>query len=193
MRGKPSRLHCCTTHTRITPADAGKTQKTHLLNHTYQDHPRACGENQNIFYLPSGTEGSPPRMRGKLRVRFWAVIQYRITPAHAGKTISASTSAQVCAGSPPRMRGKLFPFGLCYRFVRITPAHAGKTLQIHTTYYHMTGSPPRMRGKPAKYFILPTNSGITPAHAGKTTKPPTKKLTERDHPRACGENLFAGR
>ena len=129
-------------------------------------------------------------MRGKLRVRFWAVIQYRITPAHAGKTISASTSAQVCAGSPPRMRGKLFPFGLCYRFVRITPAHAGKTLQIHTTYYHMTGSPPRMRGKPAKYFILPTNSGITPAHAGKTTKPPTKKLTERDHPRACGENLF---
>ena len=86
MRGKPSRLHCCTTHTRITPADAGKTQKTHLLNHTYQDHPRACGENQNIFYLPSGTEGSPPRMRGKQSPCPHSAIFNRITPAHAGKT-----------------------------------------------------------------------------------------------------------
>ena len=173
---------------RITTADAGKTIMLLENEIAQQDHPRACGENQNIFYLPSGTEGSPPRMRGKLRVRFWAVIQYRITPAHAGKTISASTSAQVCAGSPPRMRGKLFPFGLCYRFVRITPAHAGKT-HCNCGRFGRSGNHPRACGENTanSYHILP-HDRITPAHAGKTSQIFHTSDKLWDHPRACGEN-----
>ena len=47
-----------------------------------------------------------------------------------------------------------------------------------------------MRGKPL--FRLDKNccAGITPAHAGKTWASPSKSRIFRDHPRACGENLY---
>ena len=74
-------------------------------------------------------------------------MEYRITPAHAGKTktekdepkkeqdhpracgenLKTLRSGVGQSGSPPRMRGKL-DNGLAASYgVRITPAHAGKT------------------------------------------------------------------
>ena len=73
--------------------------------------------------------------------------QYRITPAHAGKTFSPPSAfrnkqdhPRACGencyrlqiqgrqlGSPPRMRGKLDRFNISGVHRRITPAHAGKT------------------------------------------------------------------
>ena len=91
-----------------------------------KDHPRACGENRNALLPVVFTIGSPPRMRGKPHGANQSGTWSRITPAHAGKTCSATSSAKTSwdhpracgenphrrpsgscgSGSPPRMRGK---------------------------------------------------------------------------------------
>ena len=106
------------------------------------------------------------------------------------------------------MRGKLYHSDTMQEFRRITPAYAGKTYMsvansgasrdhprvCGENFYPqqlmrvITGSPPRMRGKRQKKGYFFSAGGITPAYAGKTAKPPTEKLTKRDHPRVCGEN-----
>ena len=148
MRGKLS-LHPLNRHRfRITPAHAGKTPMSISMHLRLPDHPRACGENDNIATVKISKRGSPPRMRGKHCLRSTRRCRRRITPAHAGKTcwtlfhaFCASDHPRACGenqkreafqllglGSPPRMRGKLCD-GLHRRCGnRITPAHAGKTL-----------------------------------------------------------------
>ena len=51
---------------RITPAGAGKTHIPSIFREIFQDHPRGCGENLAQVAAGVNTEGSPPRMRGKL-------------------------------------------------------------------------------------------------------------------------------
>ena len=52
----------------ITPACAGKTA-TYLRSFLERwDHPRVCGENRRSFCPFQSSEGSPPRVRGKLGV-----------------------------------------------------------------------------------------------------------------------------
>ena len=65
MRGKLSFLCDNNGEIRITPAHAGKTYHAELFSGKLEDHPRACGENFQVFYLVWGRCGSPPRMRGK--------------------------------------------------------------------------------------------------------------------------------
>ena len=45
-----------------------------------------------------------------------------------------------------------------------------------------------MRGKPFWMLRQKRTTGITPAHAGKTKGFPCLRKSQRDHPRACGEN-----
>ena len=71
---------------RITPADAGKTQRAVRLNAAGQDHPRGCGENAVLGVCLSPPVGSPPRMRGKPDYTYVAYSDGGITPADAGKT-----------------------------------------------------------------------------------------------------------
>ena len=47
-----------------------------------------------------------------------------------------------------------------------------------------------MRGKPVPAQIPRARPGITPAHAGKTRRRGAGAPGSRDHPRACGENLY---
>ena len=49
------------------------------------------------------------------------------------------------------------------------------------------GSPPRVRGKVMRCSICQRGSGITPAYAGKSHWLFWTFLSERDHPRVCGE------
>ena len=147
MRGKPFVSLFASTHTRITPADAGKTSNPTFKPPALQDHPRGCGENATSSMSFGRSTGSPPRMRGKQGRNSLSLAEGGITPADAGKTIlphhllsclqdhprgcgeNASAHLLVWSriGSPPRMRGKL-P-SCCSPFVkfRITPADAGKT------------------------------------------------------------------
>ena len=71
---------------RITPADAGKTCLTAPKRTKRWDHPRGCGENLYLQTYRQSRKGSPPRMRGKPIASFILYIEFRITPADAGKT-----------------------------------------------------------------------------------------------------------
>ena len=86
MRGKPEKLAGTTISCRITPAHAGKTKPAASGVAGVSDHPRACGENAHTKGVHMKNLGSPPRMRGKLRLYGSRPAPRRITPAHAGKT-----------------------------------------------------------------------------------------------------------
>ena len=70
----------------ITPAHAGKTKPRLGGFLGSWDHPRACGENQYANKPHMWGLGSPPRMRGKHDKIIGDIEDFRITPAHAGKT-----------------------------------------------------------------------------------------------------------
>ena len=147
MRGKLVTADFDAAMDGITPAHAGKTRLFPLCNYYNEDHPRACGENFGVCQRQATSEGSPPRMRGKLDTPAEETETDRITPAHAGKTAPrlgllavAPDHPRACGenllcllgvqselGSPPRMRGKLIGALRYSRGTRITPAHAGKT------------------------------------------------------------------
>ena len=85
MRGKGQRLDLRKALDRITPAYAGKSDQPSDVSRELEDHPRLCGEK----HLPEKAllcrQGSPPPMRGKVRVGEAYSRAYRITPAYAGK------------------------------------------------------------------------------------------------------------
>ena len=90
MRGKLFVVGLYISKPRITPAHAGKTLRAVSGEPRRADHPRACGENLISSSEHSPTGGSPPRMRGKLLGVAFRPHVLRITPAHAGKTLSLS-------------------------------------------------------------------------------------------------------
>ncbi len=55
----------------------------------------------------------------------------------------------------------------------------------------LEGSPPRVRGKHAGIIPRARELRITPARAGKTKFFVGFAFRQRDHPRACGENVMA--
>ena len=67
MRGKLHTVLDALAPIGITPAHAGKTLTLHTRTIGTWDHPRACGENSDYSYPSTREQGSPPRMRGKLR------------------------------------------------------------------------------------------------------------------------------
>ena len=154
----------------ITPADAGKTRKASPSTHQWTDHPRGCGENQDVSATSRKTAGSPPRMRGKLLLPVQPDRTARITPADAGKT---------------RLQRQLFAE------LRDHPRGCGENLPSATGTATILGSPPRMRGKPLKKAIESGENRITPADAGKTKSLAGGVRRTRDHPRGCGENFPA--
>ena len=152
---------------RITPAHAGKTPTAHQALPRESDHPRACGENLFTNFTTTYDSGSPPRMRGKLLALCLTVLLNRITPAHAGKTLSIKP-----ATSPPTDHPRACGENRC----------AGMDERL------CVGSPPRMRGKHYVHCPVLEERRITPAHAGKTSKNIMNQMSTPDHPRACGEN-----
>ena len=130
---------------RITPAHAGSRALRRNQPDWIQDHPRACGEQASRSKSSASAAGSPPRMRGAVRLGGLFVVLGRITPAHAGSRKRGLTMAKptwdhprACGeqlrrthpglwemGSPPRMRGAELDDEGKPLWVRITPAHAG--------------------------------------------------------------------
>ena len=100
MRGKHELTEFRHSLSRITPAHAGKTFDLTITPCTISDHPRACGENQASFSHLRLKRGSPPRMRGKPADDFIRLGQFRITPAHAGKTLDAARSLRISTDHP---------------------------------------------------------------------------------------------
>ena len=87
MRGKAYRYVSGTACARITPAYAGKRPAYVGFKRRCWDHPRVCGEKQNVKFTFDAGKGSPPRMRGKVYAMGLNTLGARITPAYAGKRL----------------------------------------------------------------------------------------------------------
>ena len=147
MRGTPPWSPRSRGRAGIIPAYAGNTSSGQVLDLTYRDHPRVCGEHLEPSPVQNSTAGSSPRMRGT-PVSLSSIVNTRgIIPAYAGNTLAAQSSKsstgdhpRVCGehlsamsfvvfigGSSPRMRGTLWIRILWFRRLRIIPAYAGNT------------------------------------------------------------------
>ena len=166
MRGKVFFCSLRVDFLGITPAYAGKRDSAQHAKGWTADHPRVCGEKVCSYEFECKTIGSPPRMRGKVRLPCRWAISLRITPAYAGKSQTASLAA--CkTRDHPRVCGEKSK----------TPIYDSLA----------EGSPPRMRGKAdasINHLIL---EGITPAYAGKRVSVCWAGAVCWDHPRVCGE------
>ena len=167
VRGKPHTAQTINAQARITPAGAGKTLYAVSMFSPSADHPRRCGENEEKERYYRHQQGSPPRMRGKLRYNLAKVIQIRITPADAGKTRCFSNHGLL---------------------TRDHPRGCGENVPVLGIAAKLLGSPPRMRGKPACSAASICLMRITPADAGKTPVGIVSDGRPEDHPRGCGEN-----
>ena len=71
---------------RITPACAGKSDGLGWHSCCPGDHPRVCGEKEQISSRQDDPRGSPPRVRGKVADHLNIARGPGITPACAGKS-----------------------------------------------------------------------------------------------------------
>ena len=88
VRGKALAYLSPCTERRITPACAGKSFLRSSSQSRSGDHPRVCGEKVYKDIKHVAAVGSPPRMRGKVRIPCWRSVSAGITPAYAGKRTS---------------------------------------------------------------------------------------------------------
>ena len=109
-------------------------------------------------------------MRGKLPLDCVPAVVERITPACAGKTT---------------VKNVLKPF------TQDHPRVCGENLSTIFCSSFCGGSPPRVRGKLYNGRVVTLRARITPACAGKTSRFPLLYISNRDHPRVCGENLLS--
>ncbi len=171
MRGKVQAFSGKMLRTGITPAYAGKSSLRRTWRKFKKDHPRLCGEKLTPTTAQPPQAGSPPPMRGKDLAAFQHLMQFRITPAYAGKSASESPR-KAALQDHPRLCGE--------KICRNLPTYSGR------------GSPPPMRGKAMILLDIGAASGITPAYAGKRCNPPCFVFSLGDHPRLCGEKGFDG-
>ena len=166
MRGKDRRRAGPLRAPGITPACAGKSHIATVLRETFKDHPRLCGEKNDILVAPPTHLGSPPRVRGKDDPTHGLCLALRITPACAGKRFSS---------------------GCCNDLKKDHPRVCGEKSSSSGGLTNEHGSPPRVRGK-EPFLPLPRPiMRITPACAGKSGPSITRKPSYWDHPRVCGE------
>ena len=126
MRGKGCMFCCSPAKVGITPAYAGKSLLCMDFCPAYRDHPRVCGEKYYVTVGKADHEGSPPRMRGKVRAAPLGAGDAGITPAYAGKRVDLANTGK-CPRDHPRV--------------------CGEKLKIPCWIAPKVGSPPRMRGK----------------------------------------------
>ena len=208
-RGKAQFGNCPYCHERITPAWAGKRKSTESVKSCKKDHPRVGGEKRLDAGHRNHTQGSPPRGRGKGGNLPGRVRPQGITPAWAGKSLRAGSTARPKGGSPPRGRGKGLRWSGYAQNHGITPALAGKRVGVAVSFQRFKdhprvggekpavpacclkfpGSPPRWRGKVVVGIRLVRTPRITPALAGKSGSLCPQDRSRGDHPRVGGEKF----
>ena len=187
MRGKAFCDRHSVDQVGITPAYAGKSQKTALQKLPRQDPPRLCGEKRSLLSGGGSPSGSPPPMRGKGQIKDCRECVAQDHPRLCGEKLWHSATRSAMKGSPPPMRGKVWR--QCYRdsSIGITPAYAGKRNNPIQKWKwnrdhprlcgekslgrcirrRCEGSPPPMRGKGKQRGVRLGHGRITPAYAGK--------------------------
>ena len=109
-------------------------------------------------------------MRGKESGVLSQVFYIRITPAHAGKSLTRELLLIVS---------------------RDHPRTCGEKTKEERRCRQSMGSPPHMRGKGGVCLAGLHHLRITPAHAGKSALGSPAFSSNRDHPRTCGEKASA--
>ena len=166
MRGKAKETGRTGTMLRITPACAGKSGISYLDARISADHPRVCGEKDEGWNGLAAKGGSPPRVRGKAHLHYNCRRARRITPACAGKSVSAR---RIC------------------RSFQDHPRVCGEKRGDYVNRFSLRGSPPRVRGKVSLVPWKTPFVRITPACAGKRPRRQSPPSVPEDHPRVCGE------
>ena len=127
MRGKVVVYGLLAVVVGITPAYAGKSERISRPTTCQRDHPRVCGEKEEIQHFIHNLIGSPPRMRGKAVAAVPVTAVAGITPAYAGKRAVFRGVHQMIKDHP-RVCGE--KFNLIQQIpgaAGITPAYAGKS------------------------------------------------------------------
>ena len=93
VRGKVLAAMMPENRLRITPACAGKSGAFLFFLGVPEDHPRVCGEKRRVSECANYTEGSPPRVRGKVDGFSTFLAKRGITPACAGKRPDSEVKA----------------------------------------------------------------------------------------------------
>ena len=161
MRGKVDLQVIACIFLGITPAYAGKRSIWRPGSAGCGDHPRVCGEKHPSTAIRQRNTGSPPRVRGKVRVQAPVQEHRGITPDCAGKS-GRESGTRACCRDHPRVCGE-----------KDKAAEKAQHLRGKAVHHKHRHSPGR----------------ITPAHAGKRTRPRRWVRPPRDHPRACGEKI----
>ena len=112
----------------VSPAYAGKSQTAGTPCSSVRDHPRMCGEKLWPTCPHAPNAGSPPRMRGKVRIPCWRSVSAGDHPRMCGEKGLNPVLAAYNGGSPPHVRGKVPPACCFCPALGITPACAGKRL-----------------------------------------------------------------
>ena len=105
VRGKPSPAGSLSFTRRLIPACAGKTSRSSAIRRHGAAHPRVCGENKPIIHGYDPSQGSSPRVRGKLLPDRPSACSQRLIPACAGKT-APSTAVVGTWKAHPRVCGE---------------------------------------------------------------------------------------
>ena len=104
-RGKRGRVGGDAWRGWLIPAHAGKTRESWSAGRRPTAHPRSRGENYATRRDPRRPSGSSPLTRGKLLKGLNGLLECRLIPAHAGKTMKRFLSSLVDAAHP-RSRGE---------------------------------------------------------------------------------------
>ncbi len=130
---------------RFIPAGAGNASASARLSNTASVHPRGGGERSVPLNPEKGCDGSSPRGRGTLFVRWQAIAVARFIPAGAGNA-HFSANSRVSVSVHPRGGGE-------------------RTARISCTRQN-GGSSPRGRGTPHSARTKPAHLRFIPAGAG---------------------------
>ena len=172
-------------------------------------HPRSRGENAGTSMEDMGAIGSSPLTRGKPLPAQGMTLEFRLIPAHAGKTgeigcktviarahprsrgenLIPLTNPSISDGSSPLTRGKQPAFLKDLTEIRLIPAHAGKTRCLHP--WTRTGTAhPRSRGEnPLAAWLEGACEGSSPLTRGKPALGEALKQSGRLIPAHAGKTL----
>ena len=154
----------------LIPACAGSTNSHKHILSSKRAHPRLCGEHSPIFQGALTTVGSSPLARGTRLAICGLVAGLGLIPARAGNT------------------------WVFRRFRAWTWAHprlCGEHMLRTDGTKDALGSSPPVRGALASTLGLSISSGLIPARAGSTAMTIVFKLSQRAHPRPCGEHALS--
>ena len=154
----------------IIPARAGSSTCSMACTRAAGDHPRACGEQRLAMAYSDYGSGSSPRVRG-------AGPKLKPTYAHGGIIPARAGSRTWTELSKTRIRDH--------------PRACGEQAVTLPQLTLRMGSSPRVRGAGTVELRLNYLDGIIPARAGSRVRSWLRCDLLWDHPRACGEQVFA--